>query len=316
MAKRTDKTANQVNDNIFQEITDKFLSCLDQGSIPWQEGWNRTDTGFIKSDGQSYSFLNSLLLALQGCTPGEFVTLAEIERRTGKSKEDGSVWALFNKVDGKIPPTHRVYFYGRYRLKDENGKPKVDEKGEPLFARSHFLRAAYVWQVGKDVNCPLKFEKKREQKIINPIHEMESLKLQYQAREHIEIKVMNATPAYNPTEDFIHMPEINLYKSSEAYYCDLFHEIAHSTGHEKRLKRDITKRDRESYSLEELVAEITSTCILHDKGIATKATDKNSMAYVQGWAKALRSDPTMVEKACKLAIKATNFIYNGKKNND
>jgi hypothetical protein len=24
----------------------------------------------------------------------------------------------------------------------------------------------------------------------------------------------------------------------------------------------------------------------------------------------------MVEKACKLAIKATNFIYSGKKNND
>jgi antirestriction protein ArdC len=71
-----------------------------------------------------------------------------------------------------------------------------------------------------------------------------------------------------------------------------------------------------AHFLEELVAEITSTCILHDKGIATTATDKNSMAYVQGWAKALRSDPTMVEKACKLAIKATNFIYSGKKNND
>ena len=71
--------------------------------------------------------------------------------------------------------------------------------------------------------------------------------------------------------------------------------------------------DKQSYSLEELVAEISSCCILHDKGFATEATDKNSVAYVQGWAKALKSDPNMVEKACRLAVKAANYIYNGKK---
>ena len=71
--------------------------------------------------------------------------------------------------------------------------------------------------------------------------------------------------------------------------------------------------DRKSYSFEELIAEICSCAIMHDKGFSTPQCDEQSEAYVKGWAKALRSDKNMVEKACRQAIKAANYIYNGKK---
>jgi antirestriction protein ArdC len=316
MWKKSHKTRNEVSTEIVKEINDKFLSCLDQGRVPWRESWNRTNSGFIGSSGKSYSFMNTLLLVLGGCSEGEFVTLKELAERTKTSTEDGSVWSCFIRDEnGKLPKSHRVYYYGmvEYQRKDSEGKPMVDEKGEPIKGRYPLLKSANVWQIDKEVHCPKKYSKKVELNNINSIAELEKVKIEYQAREGIEIKTLDTTPAYCPNGDFIHMPTMGLYESSEAYYCDLFHEISHSTGADKRLKRDITRMDKKSYSLEELVAEISATCILHDKGFATETTDKNSVAYVQGWARALRSDPTMVEKACRLAVKAANYIYNGKK---
>ena len=71
--------------------------------------------------------------------------------------------------------------------------------------------------------------------------------------------------------------------------------------------------DKNSYSFEELIAEICSCAIMHDNGFDTPQCDEQSEAYVKGWARALRSDKNMVEKACRAAIKAANYIYTSKK---
>ena len=312
--KKTNKTARQVSEEIMADITDKFVKCLEQGKIPWKESWNRSNSGFLNSQGKSYSFMNTLMLVLTGCSEGEFVTLNEIADRTQTSIADGSVWACFNKVDGKVPKSHHVYFYKmvEYTKKGDDGKPMLDKDGNEVTGRYPILKSSNVWQVGKEVNCPLKFNKKVEKKEINPIAECENVVVEYQARENIEIRTENTTPAYSISGDYIHMPERNLFDSAEAYYGDLFHEMAHSTGATKRLNRDLAKMDKQSYSFEELVAEISSCAILHDKGFNTESTDKNSVAYIQGWARALNNNPAMVEKACRMATKAVNYIYNGK----
>ena len=46
---------------------------------------------------------------------------------------------------------------------------------------------------------------------------------------------------------------------------------------------------------------------------ATKETDKLSEAYIQGWSKSLKNNPLMVAKACGMAKKVAEYIYNGKK---
>ena len=78
------------------------------------------------------------------------------------------------------------------------------------------------------------------------------------------------------------------------------------------MNRNIEKRDRSSYSQEELVAEIGSNMLLHDMGYATEQNDIDSKAYVQNWAKAIKCDPSIVEKACRQAVKAANYIYGTK----
>src|SRR5260370_26695486 len=43
---------------------------------------------------------------------------------------------------------------------------------------------------------------------------------------------------YSPNSDAVGMPARGLFYSPEGYYSTLFHELAHSTGHAKRLHRD------------------------------------------------------------------------------
>ncbi len=310
--KKSNKTARQVQAEIIQDISDKFIACLEQGKIPWKQPWNSSHSGFIKSDGKSYSFMNSFLLAMQGNGPSEFVTLKEIEARTKTSVADGSVWGCFNRgADGKIPKSSVVYFYTRvqYTRKDADGKPLLDDNGEEIKASYPIIKASHVWEVGRQVNCPKKFEQPVKLFDNNPIAACEKISVEYLAREGIRLTNNGSRAYYSPSTDEISLPKIEQFHSSELYYGALFHEEAHSTGHGKRLKRDLEKRGRQDYSFEELVAEITSCMILHDNGYNTEATDTDSVAYVQNWSKSLKCDPTMVEKACRAAVKAANYIY-------
>jgi antirestriction protein ArdC len=59
------------------------------------------------------------------------------------------------------------------------------------------------------------------------------------------------------------------------------------------------------------VAEISACVLMHDLGINSEVSDRNSVAYVQGWAKSLKSDPTLLEWAFAKAEKAIDYIYNG-----
>ncbi len=317
--KKSGKTSSEVAEEIQAEITSKFVDCLNHGVVPWHKSWNASESGFLSSSGKSYSFMNSLLIAIGGGEKGEYVTLKGLEERTHTSAKDGTVWDCFIRgVDGGVPKSHRIYFYSmvRYTKKDSDGKPRLDDDGNEITGAYPLLKASSVWHIGGQVDaekCPLKFEK-FEQKNNNPIHELEKVVLNYQAREQIKgIHKDYTTPAYHPVQDFITLPHIHQFKTPELYYQSLFHEIAHSTGHAKRLNRELDgKMSSDSYSFEELIAEITSACILHDKGFATDDTNNISEAYVKGWAKSLKSDPAMVEKACRMAVKAANYIYNGK----
>lgn len=313
--KKTNKTAKQVQSEIVNEIADRFVKCLSEGVIPWKMPWNSKNSGFIKSDGKPYSFLNSFLLAFQGGSPNEYVTMLEIEKRTKSSAKDGTVWAHFNRTaDGKIPKSKKVYFYTRveYTKKDADGKPLIDEKGNEIKGFYPYLKASSVWEVGVDVNCTRKFDKPIQTFPNNQIAECEKVLVEYLSREGIKFEHNGSQAYYSPSKDMISVPEINQFHSSELYYGTVFHECAHSSGHSKRLNRDIEKRDRSSYSQEELVAEICSNMLLHDMGYATEQNDTDSKAYVQNWAKAIKCDPQIVEKACRQAVKAANYIYGTK----
>ena len=113
---------------------------------------------------------------------------------------------------------------------------------------------------------------------------------------------------YNQTGDYINMTsKINFKDTKEAdatmhYYSVLFHELTHSTGHEKRLNRD-----KKSYAFEELVAELGSVLFGQQFNIEKTIRD-NHVQYLNSWIKALKTDYTLIADAAAKAQKAVDFF--------
>jgi antirestriction protein ArdC len=116
---------------------------------------------------------------------------------------------------------------------------------------------------------------------------------------------------YVPAEDCVAMPKADRFKSSEDYFATLFHELVHSTGHEKRLNRaavaERTDFNSEPYGKEELTAEMGAAFLCGHAGIGERTID-NSAAYLKGWLKQLKADSSLVVQAAAQAQRAADFI--------
>ncbi|MBE6016356.1 MAG: hypothetical protein E7233_01935 [Lachnospiraceae bacterium] len=91
----------------------------------------------------------------------------------------------------------------------------------------------------------------------------------------------------------------------------IFHESCHSTGHESRLNRIGLRKvsfGSETYSKEELIAEVGAACMLSTLGMASDETICNNAAYVHGWLQALKEDRRLIVSAAGQAEKACRFI--------
>ena len=98
------------------------------------------------------------------------------------------------------------------------------------------------------------------------------------------------------------------------YYGTAFHEMVHSTGHMKRLNRldNTAFFGSESYSKEELVAEIGAAALVNRAGLETAKSFRNSAAYVQNWLQALKNDKRFIVSAAGKADKAVEYILAGR----
>ena len=116
---------------------------------------------------------------------------------------------------------------------------------------------------------------------------------------------------YWPAIDVVHMPPKRSFESAEGYYSVVFHELTHSTGHEKRLNRKTLVAGAPfgspTYSREELVAEMGAAFLCATAGISDPTLD-NSAAYIGGWLKYLKSDPKALLVAGAQAQKAADLI--------
>jgi antirestriction protein ArdC len=122
---------------------------------------------------------------------------------------------------------------------------------------------------------------------------------------------------YNPLLDFVNMPRMNAFDSSEGYYNTFFHELVHSTGHPSRLNRrelvQMAEFGSEAYSVEELTAEMGTCFLMSYCGFNGKNVE-NSASYIQGWLDKLKNDRRFVIYAAAKAQQAVDFILNVKTN--
>jgi len=114
-------------------------------------------------------------------------------------------------------------------------------------------------------------------------------------------------PHYAPKSDKIGMPYPERFMSSEAYYAALTHELAHWTGHESRLNRDLSGAfGSESYAREEVFAELASHILGVELQIGHDPTQH--AAYIYHWIKIAKEDPSFVYTAAATAEKICDFV--------
>ena len=109
---------------------------------------------------------------------------------------------------------------------------------------------------------------------------------------------------------------LSQYQDAEEYYSTTFHELTHSTippyRCDRKAENDHAFFGNEDYSREELVAELGSAMICNALNLDCEKAFKNSVAYIQGWLKALHNDNKMIVWAASRAEKAAKYIMNVK----
>lgn len=142
-----------------------------------------------------------------------------------------------------------------------------------------------------------------------PLEACERIVSGYPHRPAIEHGGVRA--CYRPATDTVRLPQPERFTMHEEYYATLFHELAHSTGHSRRLDRGLDSKPAPfgspDYGREELIAEMAAAFLSAEAGIAP-ATLPNAAAYLQGWLTRLKQDKKLVIQAAGAAQRAADWM--------
>jgi len=300
------KTSNKsttpyVLKDVYQEVTDAVIKALEEGTAVWKCSWNKAALPINVTTKKEYRGWNVFWLNFHSLKNGYklpfYITFKQTQEMGGtiKKGEKGA----------------KITYWATIPLKDSEGKiVKSDNPLEP--AKTRLVPKDFtVFNIEQTEGIKFpKFEivMKSEASIIEACEQVISDMPQ---QPIIQYDGKNAY--YIPFTDTVVVPNLEMSKTSEAYYSTLFHELAHSTGHSSRLNRkELVESDgfgNENYSKEELTAEMTAAFLCAITGIQEE-TIPNSAAYIANWLKALKNDKKLILKAAAQAQKAADFILN------
>ncbi len=289
--------------DIYAEVTDRIIAALENGIIPWNRPWTGVADGAIRrSNGKPYSLINQLLLG----KPGEYLTFNQCKSEGGKVKKGAkSKIVVFWKVISK-------------EIKDENGAIVKDENGMPIANGIPMLKYFNVFHIDDCEGIKPKYTKDKLPATASPVDAAEGIISDYASRALLTIEHSKQNRAYySPSRHIVSLPLMEQFEDTAFYYDTTFHELVHSTGHKTLLNRfgdadGAAAFGSDTYSKEELVAEIGSCGIMHELRMETEKSFRNNAAYIQSWLKALKNDKKLIISAASRADKAIRLILNRK----
>ncbi len=279
--------------NQYQELANKFADLIEKNEAPWQKSWS--GNGFMPYNIKSSKEYNG-------------VNMLHLMAAADKKGYEDNRWLTFlqaNELGAKVRAGEKgvniVY------LQTTETKKEIDEiTGEENVVTEKLEKPRAMWSVVFNAEqCEGLPELELKQIDFNPIERAEDILNISGAK----IKHKSQGKAYySPITDEITLPRQEQFNSPEEYYRTALHELGHWTGHSSRNNRDLSGTfGTESYAKEELIAEITSFLIGTQCGLGHEP-DKNNIAYLKSWSKAIRDEPSFLFNAVKEADRAAKLI--------
>ena len=278
-------------------VTERLIGMLESGTAPWQKPW---DAGIATMNrphnfnGRPYHGVNALML---WCTAID------------KGYEDPR-WLTFkqvNKLGGHVNKGEKAQIVEYWQWEKEVENPETGEKEKVPLEHPKVYRAA-VFNADQCTGLP---KLRRQAQKWSPVERAENI---IAANGVPVTHNTDGSAFYSPGGDFICLPPRESFATVDAYYSTLLHEVGHSTGHATRLNREFGGQfGSEGYAREELRAELASTFLCGELGIATTGSDEQHAAYVKSWVSALKNDYNEIFKAAADAEKICNYLYEREK---
>ncbi|PTW63171.1 antirestriction protein ArdC [Breoghania corrubedonensis] len=282
--------------NLYSEITDKIITELEAGRVPWVQPWGtataKAALGLPKnaSTDRQYSGINVLLL-----------WGAVIER--GFS---GQSWLTFRQalsLGGNVRKgEHGTTVVYADRFVPEEEKRRARETGEdaqaiPFLKRFTVFNTDQCENLPEDVATaappvPTGLIEPRVEALINATG--------------IDFRIGGNRAFYVPAQDYVQVPPPQAYFEPINWHRTALHELGHATGHVSRLGRDFSGSfGTKKYAFEELIAEINAAFCCASLGIAPTVRHAD---YIGSWLEVLREDNRAIVRAASQASKAADWL--------
>lgn len=283
MEKKYGKTAQDI-------VLETILEKMRAGVAPWRQNWSEIlrPLPHNPKTGTQYSGINLwILLASQSAT-NTFITYKQAAELGGHVMKGAKALPI-------------LYAASREKENDKG------EKEESFFWRYYSVFPLEMTE-GLEKFMP-KIPKLKIHEKIDRAEELKAKALLKGARI-----IDGQSPCVSKAGDsvFVKMPPIGAFENPENYYSALFHELIHWTAtQDGNTKRDLVGYNdarKESYSKEELIAELGAAIILSELQIDNSMTQESTAAYCDHWLKALKGHERDLISAASMAQKAVNFL--------
>lgn len=283
--------------DIYQEVTDRILEFLDAGDLPpWRKPiLGKGADGIPKNlaSGKAYRGINIFLLAMtswaMGYESSYWLTYKQCQSlggqvRRGEKSSLVTFWKTYEKHDRETDETTVLpvlRHYSAFNVEQCEGITAPDQVATADLIEFTPIEAAQGIVDGYCDAPPIVYG--------------------------------GGKACYLPRRDEIEIARPERFVSGEDYYATLFHELAHSTGHEKRLNRHQAEEfeghvfGSPAYGREELVAEFASA-ILCGHARISPPTIENAAAYIDSWRRKIQADKRLVVQAAGRAQAAVDYI--------
>jgi antirestriction protein ArdC len=272
---------------VYARVTDTIIKLLEQDIVPWRKPW--TDRGLPRNliTQRPYSGINLMLLNSLDYEHSLFLTFKQLKT-----------------IGGSVNAGEKASFVVFTEMVDK----EVEKDGEKKIEKRSMLRYYWLFNIAQCRDIPEKFLPKD----VSENTEIANCDAVIDGMPNAP-KIAHKKPDafYVPSEDYINMPRMKSFESSEEYYTVLFHELIHSTGHSSRLNRaevmNNPKFGTDKYSLEELTAELGACYLRSLCGLDINDMSQNA-SYIKGWLEVFKGDKRFLIKAASRGQQAVNYI--------